>query len=754
MTVATISKRKAAFFYAKHLGWKVLPLHTPINGGCSCNKAECEDIGKHPRNRNGVTGATDDLTIINKWWGTWPDANIGIATGAASGFIAVDIDPRHGGDVSLDELINEYGPLPNTVEAITGSGGRHILFKYPGFHIKNLNRGEIAQGIDIKGDGGYIVVAPSLHESGNHYEWELSSRPEDVQIADMPEWLATLIQKANTKKSREARAQITGRVWKQYLQGGPIEEGTRDNTLFKIGSSMRSRGAGYEDILATLTAVNDQRCTPPLPWGTVEQKATSATKYRPGKTGLIHFPPTDYGNAERLAERHGADIKYCDPLGGWLIWDGKVWTVDKTGEVVRRAVETVRAYHKEAASAFEQATDDEEKKRFLSMMKFAKQSESRARIDAMLALAKAQPGISISDEDVDQDIYLLNVENGTLDLRTGKLLPHRRENLITKIAPVEYRPNAKAPRWERFIHEIMNGDADMCGYLQRKIGYILSGDTSEEDFDIFYGPGGRGKSKLLLAIRDLMGSYAQQAPASLLMDKQYHGSGPTPEIARIKGARFVATVETSDGRRIDEELVKLLTGRDPIAARHLHKEMIEFIPQAKFILATNYQPTVKADDTGFWRRTKLIPFVADIKKKDKRLSEKLRAEMPGILNWALEGFKMWQKEGLNPPAKILAATEEYRGEMDILGAFLEECCEQKPGATVPVSTLYRAYERWCDNTGEKPMKQRMLTKRLKDRGYQQDRDTTGTKRVWVGFTLRREWYPSPPPVFASRQRHS
>ena len=256
-------KRKAALFYAKHLGWKVLPLHTPINGGCSCkNKADCNDVGKHPRNRDGVTGATDDLKIINKWWSKWPDANIGIATGAVSGLVAVDIDPRHGGDESLYELINEYGPLPNTVEAITGSGGRHILFEYPSFHIKNLNHGEIAQGIDIKGDGGYIVVAPSLHKSRNYYEWELSSHPREVPIAPLPDWLKKKLWSLIQSEETSAHQALPAEVWHEMMQG--VTEGRRNNTVLRIAGHLLRRYVNPTLTLQLILAWNRIYCHPPL----------------------------------------------------------------------------------------------------------------------------------------------------------------------------------------------------------------------------------------------------------------------------------------------------------------------------------------------------------------------------------------------------------------------------------------------------------------------------------------------------------
>src|SRR5690606_27300129 len=505
---------QAALEYARR-GWRVFP---------------CRPGDKRPmkgfRWRNEAT--TDEETI-KRWWNRWPDANIGLATGGGrdgGGVVVLDVDGE-AGERSLQELEEAYGPLPRTLEARTGGGGRHIFFKAPDWYVP-ISANKIGRKLDIRGDGGYVVAPPSIHKSGKRYEWITTSEP-----AELPDWLAAMIRKRTQQYTEKARQEVTGKVWENYLEGPPIHEGERDERLFKIGCSMRANGAGYQDILATLLQINAERCVPPLPTSQVEQKAAQAIKYPPGKKGLLSHPDTDWGNAERLVERHGADIKYCAKLKGWHVWDGFRWVLDESGEILRRAADTVRAYHEEAAAALaekkkqirlvedlagEAAALKKELDELKAQARFAKQSENKARLSAMVELAASQAGVAIADPDkFDANPWLLNVENGTIDLREHRLLPHRREDLLTKIAPVAYDPNAECPRWEKFIHEIMGGDEELVRYLQKAVGYSLTGSTREQIWFLLYGSGANGKSVFLNTIQELLGDYAQQASSSLML---------------------------------------------------------------------------------------------------------------------------------------------------------------------------------------------------------------------------------------------
>lgn len=744
-------KMKAALYYATQLGWKVVPLHSIDDlGRCTCFKGlNCDSPGKHPRWHqeylpHGLKNASDDEDQIRLWWSLWPDANIGILTGAASGFICLDVDTkpdkesRVTGIDSLNEIIQRHGELPITVKAQTGSGGLHILFKYPDWHVSN-KIGSLGHGLDVKGDGGYIVAAPSIHKSGNPYQWMEGHSPRDTELADLPWWLVAFLKEANTRYSIQANEEYQGRIWTEYLVDLPIGEGQRNNELFRIGASMRAKGAGLEDIKMTLHAVNEKRCTSPLEDREVDLIAKSVIRYEAGTAESMDFekkifPMTDIGNAERLVYRHGKDLKYCATLGGWFIWNGMYWERDETEEIKRRAKETVRSIKDEAELI--NVNTEEKVKLKEKMIKFATASESKHRITAMIDLSKAEPGIPITHDQFDRDPWLFTVKNGTLNLKTGEFRQHRREDLITKCAPVVYDPNATCPRWMHFLQEIFCSDCDLIEFVQKAIGYSLTGSTAEQVMFFLFGGGANGKSTLINIIQGMMGDYSQQAPTSLLMSKQ--SEGVSNDVARLKGARFVTTVETEDGKRMAEALVKQITGGDVITARFLRQEFFEFKPEAKVFLCSNHKPIISGTDYAIWRRIHLIPFEVQIppEKRDKKLPEKLNAELSGIFNWALEGCMKWQREGLKPPSKVVAATEEYKEEMDSLGSFIEECCVLRPTSIVAVKDLYQEYSSWCEENGEFPMKNRMFSKRLKERGFKQDRDSSGTKRIWCGIGLK------------------
>jgi putative DNA primase/helicase len=760
----TNEKLEAALFYANQ-GWKVFPLHSvKPNGSCSCHKgANCDRKGKHPKWHeellpNGLKDATDDIDLIRQWWSLWPDANIGIATGATSGIIVIDGDGEEG-KRSIKELIQEHGELPQTAMQKTGSGGLHILFKHPGWFVQNSVK-KLAPGIDVRGDGGYIVVPPSNHVSGHNYQWIY--HPKDAGMADVPKWLADMLQTGNEIYLSKAHQERKGRVWRKYVKGEVIPDGERNETLFRrVASSMRAKGAGYEDILATLLEINSKRVKPPLEESEVIRIADSVLRYPPGTAqptalSLLAYPDTDYGNAERLVARHGIDLKYCIEMDSWLVWDGTRWVKDEKYEVYRRAMETIRAFRDEAQTELEKLKEEykEQSNEELSKkeqaerkekldnaekrVRFARQSEFKSRIEAMITLAKTLAGIPVGINELDQDPYKLNLLNGTVDLKSGQVYPHSREDLITKICPVEYNQHATAPTWNRFLNDIFAGDQELIEYVQKAIGYALTGDTREQAMFFLYGGGANGKSTFLNTIKDMVGDYGQQAPTSLLMAKQ--NEGVPNDVARLPGARFVTTIETEDGKRMAESLVKQLTGGDTITARFLRQEFFEFKPVAKIFLCSNHKPLIRGTDYAIWRRIHLIPFEVQFpkEKRDETLPEKLRGEMAGILRWALEGCQKWQREGLTPPEKVVKATDEYKAEMDALGQFITDCCTIAEGAKVQVRRLYQAYTEWCEETGEYPMNNRMFGKRLKERGFTQAK-STGGYMYWFGIGFSDEY---------------
>ncbi|MDO9068440.1 MAG: phage/plasmid primase, P4 family, partial [Deltaproteobacteria bacterium] len=438
------------------------------------------------------------------------------------------------------------------------------------------------------------------------------------------------------------------------------------------------------------------------------------------------FNLTDLGNAERLVHHFGEHICYCYAWKKWLVWDGVRWTVDQSGQIHQIAKQVVRKIYREV-----QSVDDPDKRRAIS--RHAMASESDKRIAAMISLAQSE--VSIRPELLNADPWLLNCLNGTVNLRTGRLLPHTMEHFITKLAPVNFDPNSACPRWLEFLSRILNGNEQLIDFLQRAVGYALTGETSEQCLFIFYGSGANGKSTFLQTMSYVLGDYSMSTPTETLLVKR---SGAIPnDVARLKGARFVIACEADAENRLAESLIKQMTGGDSISARFLHQEWFDFEPTHKVFFGTNHKPVIRGTDYAIWRRIRLVPFEITIPEgeRDKNLPEKLKAEADGILAWEVQGCQFWQQQGLGVPEEVKAATDSYREEMDILGEYLKDRCRQMPEARVSSKDLYESYSTWCQDNGQEPLGQRAFVSALKEKGFKQCRIGHGAVRGWIGIGL-------------------
>lgn len=437
-------------------------------------------------------------------------------------------------------------------------------------------------------------------------------------------------------------------------------------------------------------------------------------------------PLTDYGNAERLVARHGEAIRYCPPWQSWLVWNGTRWVRDDA-EVERRAKDTIRSLYRSAANEL-----DEDKRQALA--KWARQSESANRLRAAMLLAKTEAAVEVQVEAFDAYPMLLNVENGIVELTTGKLLAHSPHLMLTKLAPVEYDPTAVAPLWEKFLRRVLPDAGDRT-FVQRAVGYSLTGDISEHAMFVLHGSGANGKTVFQETIRAALGDYAQQASSELILARR-PGTIPT-DVARLRGARLVSASETEDGDRLAESQVKQITGGDRIVARQLYQDPFEFGPTHKLWLSTNHKPTVHGTDDAIWRRLRLIPFEQTIppKQRDKHLTEKLRRELPGILQWAVEGCLAWQRDGLGESEHVRRATADYRKESDVFGQFLEECCVLGPNESVPASVLFLEYEAWASAAKLRPMSKPAFGRKMRDRKFHQERRGHSNVTTWVGVAV-------------------
>jgi len=357
------------------------------------------------------------------------------------------------------------------------------------------------------------------------------------------------------------------------------------------------------------------------------------------------------------------------------------------------------------------------------------------RLKAMVELTQSAPGLQVAQSVLDADPWLLNVQNGTLNPQTVKFREHRREDLITKIIPTKYDPQATCPQWNAFLEQVMPDNQDQIKFLQKAIGYSLTGSTKEQVLFILYGTGANGKTTFISVIHSLLGDYAMNTPTETLLVKR--GNGIPNDVARLRGARFVSANEAEHGKYLAEALVKQLTGGDKITARYLYGEYFDFDATCKFFVTVNHKPNIKGTDHAIWRRIRLIPFIVTIppEKRDPSLTDKLKSELPGILNWALEGCKFWQEEGLEPPETVKSATKDYRVEMDLIGEFFTDCCIEDINAKTPFGDLYETYTIWCEERNVDSLSHISFATCLDERSFQAGRNKT-LGRFRHGIRLR------------------
>ncbi|TQI66746.1 phage/plasmid primase, P4 family [Clostridium sp. KNHs216] len=419
----------------------------------------------------------------------------------------------------------------------------------------------------------------------------------------------------------------------------------------------------------------------------------------------------DTGNAYRFRDAYCKGIKFDHINKIWMIWTGQRWTEDQTGEVKRLADDLLERMWKEASPGENKEAND-------TMLKHIRRTRSSKSKKAMIEETQHLPGIPILPNELDRYKDALNVANGIVDLKTGQLRPHDRRLKMSLLADVEYIEGAKCPLWMKFLNEITQGDKELQLYIQRMVGYFLTGSTAEQCLFFLYGTGANGKSTFVNMISSLFGDYTKNAQSDTIMRADRgNSSSARSDIARLKSVRLVTTSEPSGGCVLDEALVKTMTGEDVITARKLYKEEFQFRPEFKIVMATNVKPIIKHSDHGIWRRVRMLPFVAQIpdEKKDIHLAEKLQTEKAGIFQWALKGAVEWYKKGMPSCAKVNAANEEYRKEMDKMQQFVDDCVISAAGCSIPSGKLYSVYRAWCTDRGERyPASQSKFSLDLQD----------------------------------------
>lgn len=521
----------------------------------------------------------------------------------------------------------------------------------------------------------------------------MSAKPHLKRIPYM-ELIAKLGLNSNAKvpkKSTHASTAMVGAAANDPV----ISESGRNNALTSMAGSMRRQGFTQEVIEAALLKHNEAFCDPPLPDKEVASIAASVARYAPAASA-DPLSMSDAGNADAFAQAVQDRVRYVHQIG-WHIWNGLHWAPDGSGQVIEIAKEVVRGMA--AAPAFSQ--DEEAQRKWRSHVKASLQI---TRLKAMLELAQSHPALTTRPESLDNHPTLLGVANGVVDLKTGRLSPARKEDLLTMHSSVQFDRKAKCPKFNAFLADILGSDKQLIAYVQRVVGYALSGETNSQVFFFLHGSGKNGKSTLLNVISALLGTGLVKTiqPDSLMANRP----GTTNDLARLQGARVVLSNETESGARLNEALIKQMTGGERITARFLYKENFEFVPQFKLLVAGNHKPAIVGRDNGIWRRVKLIPFEVTIPPHalNPKLGEELLTELPGILNWALKGYRDWASNGLREPSVIADATMHYRDEMDIISQWLTDDCVRDPTAAIKAATAYMRFKLWCDQNGySKPM---------------------------------------------------
>lgn len=689
---------------------------------------------------------------LQGWLADGHVANLALVCGQVSGVIVLDIDGAEG------EASIKGRELPPTPTVRTGKG-IHYYYKHPGGSVRNFAKR--LPGLDLRGDGGFVVIPPSVHPSGAAYEWQIS--PDDVPLADPPAWLLDLIRPAAEPKTPAAtpRPPITGDgtpyglaalrqeldtlaeanvgarnhtlnrcafVLGQLIAGGELSEGLVVTDLTRIAQDI---GLGDEEIATTLDS--GLAAGKRVPRAAPETRRATGAHPRAAKTtepplDLNAFHRTDAGQGEAIAAIYGDQMRFDHTREQWLVWDGTRWQPDLDGQRETLALDVAR--QRLAASANE---DDKEKRDQLA--RWALASEGRQRLDSALHLARIQPVVRTTHDKLDRNPWLLACANGVIDLRTGELQAGRPDDMLTLSTTLTYTPGERCDRWRQFLDEIFKGDEDLITWVQRAAGYCLTGQTSEQCLFMCWGTGANGKSVFLSTLRLILGEYGVNTRFDTFIEER-NGAIPN-DVAALRAARLVTASEVAEGKRLNEGRIKSLTGQDPITARFLHGEFFTFQPEFKLWLAANHKPTIKGTDEAIWRRVRLIPFTAYFGpgQADPTLVDKLALEAPGILGWAVAGCLDWQQYGLGEAQAVKTATATYRAESDILAAFLDERTVRTDTATVRAGELYAAYKTWCDANGDTAITGQAFGRRLTEHGFDKMKDRAGWYYIGLGLAV-------------------
>lgn len=624
--------------------------------------------------RNWKAEATDDPIRVRELWSEHP-YNIAGLTGR---YLVLDIDVADGkpGMESLDRLTTDYG-LPDTRVHRTPSGGLHYIFECPPdweIHQRHPLHPDYP-AVDLKAGDSYVVLPPSRREIGDY------TVISDVAPARAPDWILELFRGPTTVQTSEH-----GRVRLDILPSGTM--GTRDNTLTRLAGKLRRNGQDESAIYAALCEYQSGWARP-LPDGDVRRIAASAMRWEPNWTGGVSLEYSDLDNAELIRQVSSDSLRWRYDDARWAVWDGRKWGTDAYRF----------SYTLEALAVLDEIAEHTNDKDTLKVIR-AKQSRIKSATGnhGLWKMMPHLPGITRQNGEFDANPYLLNVQNGVVDLRTGELTPHNKGLLLSKIAAYEYDPKADYGEWDDFVLWCCSGNVEQAHWLQVVLGQALIGEQQEHMVVFMFGSGANGKTQLTEAILKTIGEYGLESTAELLTAKgkdQLH----TEMVASLFGSRVVVCPEPEKGSYWAAARVKSLTGGDEIRARHLYGREFSFHPSHTLVVHGNYQPEIRDLSMGFRRRMNLVPFTSYIppEARVKNLGEKLAG--PGVLRWLVQGAVYYCANGLPPSQRVRAATDQYIGEQDQFDRCFSEMCTKDPSSWEASGDLYSVYSYWARREG-------------------------------------------------------
>jgi len=642
-------------------------------------------------------------------------------------------------DVDLDNpvvvrLARHFLPKTPAIFGRASKPQSHYLYQAPeGVTVRRITFKDV-DGVmlaEIRGNGNQTMMPPSIHPEGEEIIWNdpaalpLECTPGDVELSlGWAAAAAMLIRGWDAWKDshHDLIGALTGGLVRGGVKAGAIETLIRAIALYAGDHEPADRIRIALDTIRKYEADPNEPITgfPALREIIGGDRVSRLLKWLQMPNLADATPETDHGNANRFVQSYGEEIRFVHEWDSWLIWDGTRWKRDEREGILALAREIPGQILAEGARH-----PDESRQK--ALIKWGMQSQHVSRLLAMPRLARTDERVTLPADALDADPFAFNVANGTINLRTGGITVHDRSEGITLLSPVTYNPRAVYPLWESYLRSTFDGDEELIAFVQRCVGYSLTGVTSEQALFLVNGPQGTGKTTFIETIRQLFGSYGRNADPSTFMQKKQN-SRATPELAQLQGARFVSSSETEENERMAAGLVKRLSGSTRITAANLYAAPFEFDPVLKLWIDTNFRPRVSAEDDAIWARIILLPFEVTFRHTGAEVKDykaALRSELPGILRWAVEGCLAWQADGLQRPERVEKALSAYHAENDALGAFVDECCITGPEHASGVRELYRAYTAWAHDSNEFPLRERRFKALLEQRGFVTTRLTAG-----------------------------